>query len=238
MYIDVGRSVTYAFEDPQWASKLIVFVIVGFVPGLNIILWGGYAISIARNIMRGEEYPLPAWVDWSDIAVRGLLSIVAMLLYFAPLLVPACVLLLGSAMLGGVGLALRCVLFALGAFYVIAASCLLGSGHLQFAQTDQFFTYLDLSARLRALRVDRGVIIPLFFYQSLLSFLLLMLAVVISGLFLFALSIIATASSILGVIVLILLLFGLVGFLAIVTVAFLANGYFLGIAGATLLERV
>ena len=238
MNIEVGRSVTYAFEDPQWASKLIIFLIVGFVPGLNIILWGGYAISIARNIMRGEEHPLPSWTEWSDIAVRGLLSIAATLLYFSPVFVPACVLLLGSAMLGGIGLALRCVLFMLGAVYVIAASCLLGSGHLQFALTDQFFTYLDLGARLRDLRVERGILLPLFFYQSMLSFLLVILALVMTGLFLFALSVIATANGILGAVVLVLLLIGLVGFLAIVTVAFLANGYFLGIAGATLLENV
>lgn len=43
MQIDLGRSVTYAFEDSAWLSKLIVFLIVGFLPGLNVILWSGYA---------------------------------------------------------------------------------------------------------------------------------------------------------------------------------------------------
>lgn len=237
MQIDFGRSVTFAFEDPHWASKLVVFLVVGFIPGLNVILWSGYAISLARNIIRGEEYPLPSWADWSDIAVRGLLSLAAVGLYFAPVVCLACFLLVGAAFFGGAALTLRCALFAGAVLFLVAITYLSGSGHLRFAQTDQFFHYLGIGARLRDVRTAPGVFVPLFIYQTLISFLLILLSVVAALLFLLALSVIATAGGLLGTLVLVLLLAALLGFVAIVTLAFLANGYILGLAGATLVGR-
>src|SRR5688500_18531100 len=90
MNIDIGRSVTYPFEDQQWFNKVGILMILGFIPGLNVIMWGGAALTIARNVLRGERFPLPDWAEWSDIAVRGLLSIAATLIYYIPLIVVSC----------------------------------------------------------------------------------------------------------------------------------------------------
>ncbi|MCS6870051.1 MAG: DUF4013 domain-containing protein [Anaerolineae bacterium] len=230
MQIDFGRSVTYPFEDSAWLSKLIVFLIVGFVPGLNIILWCGYALSVARNLARGERYPLPSWDAWSDIAVRGLLSLVATALYFAP----ALLILIGAWLIGWLSngaepfVLLRLVALAIALVYSLLVNYVLTCAHARYAQTDQFYHYLEVGARLNDLRRAALPFGTLYLYQSLLAFLLLMLSAVVLALFLVALSVALTNGGILSVILALTVVLGLLGYIAIVTLGFLTNGYLLG----------
>jgi hypothetical protein len=241
MNIDIGHSVTYPFEDPNWSTKLIVFLILGFIPGLNIIMWAGYAMSIARNMARGEQFPLPAWDSWSDIAVRGLLTITATGLYFGPAIIIIGCLLLASWLLGdrsaGLFWSLRCVGLTLAVGYGLLVGYVIGSGHLRFILADQFYHYLDVGGRFRDLRSRPGLFGMLFMYQAALTFLLLLLAAVAAGLFLFVLSMIATTGGFVSFILVILLALALLGFLAVVTMAFLAGGYILGEAGLLVSKR-
>lgn len=232
MQIDLGRSVTYAFEDSAWLSKLIVFLIVGFLPGLNVILWSGYALSIARNLARGEKHPLPSWEAWSDIAVRGLLSLVATALYFAPAaLIGLGVLLIGWLSDGAESfILLRLGALGVALIYSLLMNYVLTCAHARYAQTDQFYHYLEVGARLRDLRyapVQFGV---LYLYQSLLTFLLLMLSAIALALFLLAISVALTDGGALSLILAPILVLGLGGYIAIVTLGFLSNGYLLGSA--------
>src|SRR5579859_7318843 len=101
MNIDFGRAVTYPFEDRQWTLKVGILLLASLIPGLNAILLAGYGLTIARNMLRGVALPMPGWDNWSDIAVRGLLSLVATFLYFLPaLLVSCCGFVLFSAVTG------------------------------------------------------------------------------------------------------------------------------------------
>jgi len=232
MNVDFGRSVTYAFEDKLWTSKLIVFLIAGFIPGLNVILWGGYAISIARNIFRNEATPLPGWDGWSDIAVRGLLSIMGTLLYFGPLILVGGCLMLTSLVLRSESavMSLRCGLLVFGLIYTLVMIYVLGSAHLRFAETDQFRSYLDVGERLRDVRIARAVFGPLFLYQGLISFLALVLVLVASVLAIVVLTAIATQGGILGILLAVVLGVGALFMVSMLTLAFLANGYVLGAA--------
>src|SRR5262249_31841395 len=206
--IDIGHSVTYAFEDPEWKAKVGVLILLGLTPGMNFILWGGMAVSIAHNIMR-DDIPLPNWDDWSDIAVRGFLSIIATFFYF----LPAILILLGFALvaplmtaIGGRTLSnlfntIRLVGSLLAFLYILIANLLLNVGHLRYAQTDQFYVYRDIGRRLYDLRTDPGLYISLFLYQ-------LVVGLVAGG-------------------VALILSFSCVGFIVVMTLGFLANGYIL-----------
>src|SRR5260221_7300128 len=113
MNIDFGRSASFPFEDRQWTIKVGILLVASLIPGLNAILLSGYGLTIARNILRGVALPMPNWDNWSDIAVRGLLSLVATFMYFLPALLVACC---GSVLFpavtgrtsGGVYLAVQC----------------------------------------------------------------------------------------------------------------------------------
>ncbi|RMF52268.1 MAG: DUF4013 domain-containing protein [Chloroflexota bacterium] len=232
MHLDLGRSVTYPFEDSDWLSKLIVFLIVGFLPGLNIILWSGYALSVARNLARGERRPLPTWDAWSDIAVRGLLSLVATALYFTPAALLVLLVWLFGALSRGAEAFLTMRLIALGIalLYSLLMNYVLTCAHARYAQTDQFYHYLEIGARLRDLgraAVPFGV---LFLYQSLLSFLLVMLSAVVFMIGLVLLSLAMTSSGALSLIIALVLVLALIGYIALVTLGFLTNGYLLGTA--------
>ncbi len=209
MNIDIDSAVTYPFEDREWFPRIGILLIIGLIPGLNLIVWGGYAISVARNLYHGESRPLPTWAEWSDIAVRGLLSIVATLIYYLPLILLTCCLWFSGLFLSGRNnllLPIQCCGAAFGLVYIVAANLLLGAGHVRFVQSDQFYRYVDFGRRLQDLRAEPSLFINLLIYQSLVS--------------------------LIGVGVGLLLAVTCIGGIAVVTMMFLANGYILGTAAS------
>jgi hypothetical protein len=215
MDIDIGRSVTYPFEDPQWTTKLGILVIIGFIPGLNIIVWGGYALSIARNVMRREAQPLPTWENWSDIAVRGLLSIAATGIYYLPVILLSCCLYFGSAFISGRDSGfytlLNCCGVIFSIIYSLAVNLVLNAGHVRYVQTDQFYTYLEIGRRFQDIRTDPALFVTLFAYQTVLSLVAAFVTVLLS--------------------------WTCVGLIVIPTIAILANGYLLGSAAGIATRR-
>ncbi len=93
--LDIGRSFTFMFEDPEWVVKLILGALV-FLVGLvfSVVLIGvlaffvltGYMVQIVRNVSRGEELPLPAWSDFGNLFTDGLRVGVALFVWMLPLL--------------------------------------------------------------------------------------------------------------------------------------------------------
>ena len=79
--MDIAKSFTFMFEDPEWLRKLgigflvvavgLLFsvVLIGLIP-LIIVL--GYTLDVTRNVMDGQPNPLPEWNDWEGFLMRGL----------------------------------------------------------------------------------------------------------------------------------------------------------------------
>jgi hypothetical protein len=216
MNVDIGRSVTYPFEDQEWFPKVGILLILGFIPGLNVIAWGGYALSIARNVMRGEPLPLPEWADWSDIAVRGLLSIAATFIYYLPVILLSCCLWGAGFFLGGRNSSLliagQCCFGLLALAYSLGTSLLLNVGYVRFVQSDQFHSYLDFGRRFQDLRTEPGLFITLTIYQILLSLIAVAVGTILS--------------------------ITCIGPVVIGALAFMANGYILGSAAAVASRRL
>ncbi len=183
MNIDIGRSVTYPFEDPRWTTKVGILLLIGFVPGLNVIVWSGYTLSIARNMYRRVPMPLPDWSEWSDIAVRGLLTIVATIIYFLPVILLSACIGFGGLLFGGhdngVFTAIQCCSTLLIVMYSIAAMLVLTTGHVRYAQTDQFNTYLDVGSRIRDLQANLNAFLTLFVLQALVMALTIALTAIL-----------------------------------------------------------
>lgn len=84
--MDVGKSFSFVFEDPRWVSKVLIgglMVLLSFliVPGLIGI---GYAAQLIRNVINGQERPLPEWSDMGAYLVDGAKLFVVYFVYIIP----------------------------------------------------------------------------------------------------------------------------------------------------------
>lgn len=111
--MDIGKALSYVFEDKNWLVKLIIGGILLIIPIVNFISVG-YALRTLRNVAEGKEKPLPEWDNWGDYFTKGLMVFLATLLYLLPLYI-----------LLGIGGALGAVAGTIeeGALASIAALC-------------------------------------------------------------------------------------------------------------------
>ncbi len=93
--LDIGRAFVFGFEDPDWIGKLLIGALIvlvsiafapfliGIIPGLML---GGYMIAIARNVISGEELPLPNWENFGQLLSDGFRVFLASFVWSLPLL--------------------------------------------------------------------------------------------------------------------------------------------------------
>ncbi len=71
--MDIGRAFTFVGDDPKWVQKLLIgggLFLLGYLT--SIILIGipiflivlGYLVQVTRNVIGGQDRPLPEWNDW------------------------------------------------------------------------------------------------------------------------------------------------------------------------------
>ena len=94
--MDIGKAITFIFEDPQWLRKVaigvgltlvgLIFmpVLIGFVP---LLMLTGYTVLLIRNVMNGVEHPLPEWENWGELFMLGLKLMVIQLIWALPLII-------------------------------------------------------------------------------------------------------------------------------------------------------
>ncbi|MHB8629700.1 MAG: DUF4013 domain-containing protein [Aggregatilineales bacterium] len=123
------RAFTYPFRESRWLSKLGLLALIGCIPGLNLLAWVGYQLSIAHNRAHGASELLPAWDEWADILVRGLIGVSVSGMYLLPAIIGG---LIGLLFTNARGIAwpLAIVLAAGGGIALIAS-------HARYAHSDQ-----------------------------------------------------------------------------------------------------
>ena len=99
---DFGKPFTYLFDDPNWVPKILIgglFYLAGFlIVGWFFIL--GYAARTARNIIRGDAFPLPEWDDLGAFFAEGLRLFGVALVYILPIFALATIFIVPTAILG------------------------------------------------------------------------------------------------------------------------------------------
>jgi hypothetical protein len=86
--MDVGRSFSFAFQDPEWVKKMLIggiIILAGWLlfPLLWVVL--GYQLEVTRRTYQGVELPLPEWDEFGSYFVRGLVATVGLLIWIIPL---------------------------------------------------------------------------------------------------------------------------------------------------------
>ena len=99
---DFGKPFSFVFEDPRWLQKILIgglFYLAGFlIIGWFFIL--GYCAKLARNVMNGEQQPLPEWDDLGGFFAEGLRLVGVFLVYIFPIIVMAIMLGIPAAIVG------------------------------------------------------------------------------------------------------------------------------------------
>ena len=83
--MDIGKAFTFINEDENWVKKLGIGALISFIPFLNFAALG-YQVQISRNVVQGEERPLPEWNNLGDLFLDGLRVMGAMFIYMLPML--------------------------------------------------------------------------------------------------------------------------------------------------------
>lgn len=172
--MDVGRALTYVFDDPQWFNKIAITTILTvasilFTPLLlGLLGWAallGYLVELVRNVRLGVRYPLPRWVDFNHFLSGGFNVLTAAILYSLPNLVLGCVSSVLAQNMGG-GLigstlifAFSCCLFPILLIYNLVSVPLLALGIGRYSEDGHINVFFEFSFLFETLRqhLDRVV---------------------------------------------------------------------------------
>lgn len=178
--VDVGRSLTFMFEEEDWGMKFLIGVGMMFLSFLIIppILFQGYLLDLIRNVSEKRARVLPEWDNWGYLLVRGLLSYVAGFIYMLPLVTLFCCGIVGLTALsnpdtgetGGAFVLIFCCLLFVGLLVQIPLALLYMVGTVRYAETNDFGGYFEFSRLIQTIRNETGSVglgaLLVFAYQA------------------------------------------------------------------------
>jgi len=97
--MDWGKSFTSVFDDQEWVAKVLIGGILGLIPIVNLAVLG-YMLRVIKNAADGAEKPLPAWDDFGDYFVKGVMAVLGALVWAIPLILLTTVIAVFSAVTG------------------------------------------------------------------------------------------------------------------------------------------
>jgi len=81
--MNFGQAFTFAFEDPDWAKKIIIPALIGLIPLIGQIFLIGWGLNVTRAVIRQDSRPLPD-LDFGKQLGDGFKAFVVGLVYAIP----------------------------------------------------------------------------------------------------------------------------------------------------------
>ncbi len=175
--MDLGRSFSYVFDDEEWVSKILLTAVISIIPILNLALYG-WVVELMRNMLRGEEHPLPDWSNFEQKFSAGLHYLVGSLVYFLPVFVLMLPMMLFAFMadsnsnLETIGILLSCVISVAVFAYAIVASAGLYMGMVRYALRPELASYLAIRQNLGLALRHAATLATLVLFLALVSLIL------------------------------------------------------------------
>ena len=183
--MELGRAFTYTFEDKEWINKLVMTVIMvlgSFVPILGLLAACallGYVADIVKNVRNGHPRPLPKWADYGDKITRGAYVLLAMVIYNLPLLLIIVLLytfssVIGASLFGSLAyvVIVGCTLPLLFVYTVVAWS-MLAVGIIRYGETGDNGVFYRFGKLFRVLQNNITLTLQWVFYSIVANLLLL-----------------------------------------------------------------
>lgn len=162
--LDIGRALTYMFEEEEWVVKFLIaagMVLLSFLI-LPAIILQGYTIEIIRRVGRNQRPQLPQWDAWAQYLSDGFTALAAGLVYALPAVLLTCCatfVIVGAGAaneggeLGGVEVLLLCCSLLLILLIEIPLGLIYYAGLVRFAESREigaFFRFGQLFSFVRA----------------------------------------------------------------------------------------
>jgi hypothetical protein len=172
--MDIGRALSYVFDDPEWFNKLAICAIVTVASMLltpfliGLLGWAallGYTVDLMRNVRLGQRNPLPRWDDFNRFVSQGANVLVAAVVYSLPNLVLGCVSTvvtqnMGSGLVGStLVLGFSCCLFPLLLIYNLVTVPMLALGIGRYAEDPRVNVFFEFSFLFDTLRQHLDVLV-------------------------------------------------------------------------------
>jgi hypothetical protein len=116
--MDIGRAFYYPFQDPKWLTKILIFAVLVFVPIFGWLVQFGYVLRIAKNVVGGQDVPLPEWDGFGLMFAEGLKAFFVALVWSIPAIVLGILFSLGDSFILTL---LSRIVFALTSAFILAA---------------------------------------------------------------------------------------------------------------------
>lgn len=164
--MDIGKSFTYVFEDPNWLMKVLIGGIVSAIPIVNFAAFG-YIVTTLKNVADGQTQPLPEWSNFGDHFMKGLYVFVGALIYAAPIILLYCCMFALSMVLPAAGstagrdagnalaslagilsMCLSCLIFIVA----LAIAVVFPAALVRFAMSNQLSTFWDFGGTFNLVR--------------------------------------------------------------------------------------
>ncbi len=170
--MDIGKSFSYVFEDPQWLKKVLIGGIINLIPIVNFAATG-YWLEETKRVYEGRELPLPEWDNFGGYFMKGLVALVATLIYSIPaILIYCCAFFLVPMVAGGTSAGGRRTggggpLESIASIAVICAGCLLAlyaiallfilpAMFIRYATTEQFGVFFQFGPAWQLIQTNIG----------------------------------------------------------------------------------
>jgi Protein of unknown function (DUF4013) len=160
--MDIGRAVSYIFDDQEWGAKLLISAMIAFGAVITspllvgLIGWAallGYLVELLRNLHDRHPTPLPRWDNYGEKISQGGSVLTAVILYSLPNLLPLCCTITTSNLWGdgffgsSIGLLLVCCVLPGLLVYNLITWPMLALGIARYAEERNigvFFQFNDL----------------------------------------------------------------------------------------------
>ena len=146
--MDIGKAFTFVTEDEGWIGKIAIGGVIVLFSFLIIpaFFLSGYQLAVMRNVMNGEEFPLPKWENWGRLFMDGLYVAVATFVYTLPIWLLVCIGLILNLVVfmpdsDASGAAVTTVWTCVGCLIILfslALAFLIPSIYIQYTRTSDF----------------------------------------------------------------------------------------------------
>lgn len=82
--MDIGRSISFIFEDRSWIAKILIMAVLFIIPIIGWLFIAGYLLRLLANVINGDANPLPEWNNWGGDIAGGLKTLVVGIVWSIP----------------------------------------------------------------------------------------------------------------------------------------------------------